>query len=162
MMSRPAGRDTELRRWGTPYVCIGGFSNCRCTAALGGGGNLGGGAGVQSARVVDASSPLSLSAHSIFSNPTDTACCTEQRNFFSNDKTWRTQILKTRITNSSNHKFYLSIYIVHKTWRKVFRSKHQKFCIFILLFIVEVQLQVSYLWNTLSSDVKYCLHVNKR
>ena len=70
-------------------------------------------------------------------------------------------ILYTHITNSSNHKVHLSIYIVHRTWRKVFRSKHQTFCIFTSLFIVEMQPQISYLWNTLSSDVKYCLHVNK-
>ena len=57
------------------------MSNCCLTAAGGGGGNLGGGAGVEAARIVGASSPLSLSAHSMFSYPTDTACCTDKSHF---------------------------------------------------------------------------------
>lgn len=83
MMSSPAGRDTELRRWGTPNVTGGGLSNCTWTAASGGGGNLGtwcgGGEGEEASDSATPSSPvpsppLSLSAHSMLSNEAVTAC----------------------------------------------------------------------------------------
>jgi hypothetical protein len=76
MASSPDGRDTEFRRWGTRNVSGGGFSNC---SLADGGGNLvsscGGGEGEETIGSVTVSPPLSLSAQSIASNPTDTACC---------------------------------------------------------------------------------------
>lgn len=81
------------------------MSKCCFTAAVGGGGNLGGGAGVEAARIEGASSPLSLSAHSMFSNPMDTACCTDHRNITAVIKQEEHKLLKLTSLTLRNMKF---------------------------------------------------------
>jgi hypothetical protein len=155
MMSRPAGRDTELRRWGTPYVNGGGLSNCWFTAAFGGGGNLGGGEGVEAARNVSASSPLSLSAHCMFSNPTDTACYTDHHNV-TRVVPGNTQTFKTHIINLFKHEVHLNTHSTQQMTQSI-TFKTSKVLHRHDTIPVELQPQISYLRNILSSDCKILL-----